>query len=163
MGVYGGTPEASASLSKAGNATDLNLDGWGDCRDMKLLIEKWLYEAMLLPEDLSRDGIINSVDYAIFAYYFEHSAHHPNPGDGARVVSRTADLSWTAGRGATSHDVYFGTSSPPPFIHNQAATTFDPGTMDHITTYYWRIDEVGAYGTITGVVWSFTTTGGGPG
>ncbi|MHC4642282.1 MAG: hypothetical protein ACYS32_11610, partial [Planctomycetota bacterium] len=67
------------------------------------------------------------------------------------------DLSWTAGVGATSHDVYFGTSNPPPFLLNQATTTFDPGTMAYGTTYYWRIDEVDAYGTITGTAWSFTT------
>jgi hypothetical protein len=163
MGFYGGSQEASASLSKAGNAADLNLDGGADCRDMKLLMEKWLYEAMLLPEDLIRDGIVNSADFAIFAQYLELSAHHPNPGDGARVVSKTADLSWMAGRGATSHNVYFGTSNPPPFIQNQPGTTFDPGTMDYITTYYWRIDEVSAYGTFTGTVWNFTTTGAGPG
>ncbi|MGB2806118.1 MAG: right-handed parallel beta-helix repeat-containing protein [Sedimentisphaerales bacterium] len=163
MGAYGGTPEASMSLSNAGSAADLNLDGCSDYRDTKLFIEKWLYEALLLPEDLSRDGIVDFTDFAIFAHYFELPARHPNPGDGASVVSRTADLSWTAGRGATSHDVYFGTSSPPPPIQNQAGTTFDPGTMDYSTVYYWRIDEVSAYGTFTGVVWSFRTTGPGPG
>jgi hypothetical protein len=34
---------------------------------------------------------------------------------------------------------------------------FDPGTMAENTIYYWRIDEVGAYGTITGFVWNFKT------
>ena len=86
-------------------------------------------------------------------------ATNPNPADGATKVSTTADLSWTAGADATSHNVYFGTSSAPPFIRNQTATTFDPGTMSTGTTYYWRIDEVGAHGTITGTVWSFTTAG----
>jgi hypothetical protein len=68
-------------------------------------------------------------------------------------------LSWTAGAFAESHDVYFGTSSTPPFIQNQIATTFEAGTMTIGTTYYWRIDEVGAYGTTTGEVWRFTTAG----
>ncbi|MGB2808839.1 MAG: GLUG motif-containing protein [Sedimentisphaerales bacterium] len=163
MGAYGGTPEASMSLSDAGNIADLNFDRLLCSRDVKLLTDKWLYEAILLPEDLSRDGIVSFIDFAIFAHNFELPARHPNPGDGARVVSRTADLSWTAGRGATSHDVYFGTSNPPPFIQNQTGTTFDPGTMAYSTVYYWRIDEVGAYGTFTGAVWSFTTTGPGPG
>jgi hypothetical protein len=85
-------------------------------------------------------------------------ASNPNPPDGATGVSTTADLSWTADPGAASHDVYFGTTSPPPFIQNQTATTFDPGTMAYSTKYYWRIDEVGTYGTITGTVWSFWTT-----
>jgi hypothetical protein len=66
-------------------------------------------------------------------------------------------ISWMAGRGATSHDVYFGTNDPPQFIGNQTTTIFDPGEMDYSTTYYWRIDEVNSSGTTTGTVWSFTT------
>jgi len=53
--------------------------------------------------------------------------------------------------------VYFGTSSPPPFISNQTATVFDPGTMTGVTKYYWRIDEVNPSWTTTGTVWTFTT------
>ncbi|MBA7636855.1 hypothetical protein ES703_44483 [subsurface metagenome] len=90
-------------------------------------------------------------------------ASNPHPADGATDVSKTADLSWTAGSRAPSHDVYFGTTNPPPFIGNQTATIFDPGTMTISTTYYWRIDEVGPYGgTTTGTVWSFTTELGPP-
>jgi hypothetical protein len=84
-------------------------------------------------------------------------ASNPGPSNSATDVSITADLSWTAGSGATSHDVYFGTSSPGSFQGNQTATTFDTGTMSNNTTYYWRIDEVNAGGTTTGTVWSFTT------
>ena len=84
-------------------------------------------------------------------------ASNPNPTNGALGVSTTADLTWTAGAGATSHDVYFGTSNPPPFVGNQTTTIFDPGTMNYSMTYYWRIDEVGDSGTITGTVWSFIT------
>ncbi|MHC4739510.1 MAG: LamG-like jellyroll fold domain-containing protein [Planctomycetota bacterium] len=84
-------------------------------------------------------------------------ASNPSPADTATSVSTTADLSWTAGSGATSHDVYFGTSSPGTFQGNQTAMTFDTGTMSNSTTYYWRIDEVNAQGTTTGNVWSFTT------
>ncbi|MHC4740218.1 MAG: Ig-like domain-containing domain, partial [Planctomycetota bacterium] len=35
------------------------------------------------------------------------AAGSPSPADSATDVSTTADLSWTAGSGATSHDVYF--------------------------------------------------------
>ena len=157
MGFYGGAPETSLSLSDAGNAADLNLDGQLCNRDIKLLTDKWLCETLLLPEDLSRDGIVNFTDFAIFAHDFELPARYPNPPNGAAPVNITADLTWTAGRGAASHDVYFGTSNPPPFIHNQTATTFEPGTMDYNTVYHWRIDEVGAYGTTTGPAWNFTT------
>jgi len=84
-------------------------------------------------------------------------ASNPNPADGAGWVGITTDLSWTAGYGATSHDVYFGTSSPPLFVCNQTAAIFDPGTMVYSTKYYWRIDEVNKWGKTTGQVWSFTT------
>ncbi|NIP23794.1 MAG: hypothetical protein GWN67_01215 [Phycisphaerae bacterium] len=84
-------------------------------------------------------------------------ASNPNPADGAIGVSRTADLSWTAGSEAISHDVYFGTTSPGIFQGNQTATTFDPGTMAYGTTYYWRIDEINNGSKIIGKVWSFTT------
>ena len=87
-------------------------------------------------------------------------ASNPSPANGANGVSTTADLGWTAGSGATSHDVYFGTSSPGVFMGNQSGTTFDPGTMADSTLYYWRINEKNDYGTTTGVVWNFTTGAG---
>jgi hypothetical protein len=85
-------------------------------------------------------------------------AINPNPADGAGWVGVNADLSWTAGTNAASHDVYFGTSNPPPFINNQTATTFDPDRMTADIWYYWRIDAVNPGGTTTGTVWSFRTS-----
>ena len=74
-------------------------------------------------------------------------------------VGRITDLSWTAGSGAVSHDVYFGTAASPPQVStDQTATTFDTGTMAYNTTYNWKINEKNACGTITtGTIWSFTT------
>ena len=84
-------------------------------------------------------------------------ATNPSPANSATDVSITADLSWSAGKHATSHDLYFGTTSPGASQGNQTATTFDTGTMDYDETYYWRIDEIGTGGTTTGSVWSFST------
>ena len=84
-------------------------------------------------------------------------AINPSPNNGAAGVDRNADLSWTASSGTISHDVYFGTSNPPPFVCNQTSPTFDPGSMNYGTTYYWRIDEVNIWGITTGQLWSFTT------
>jgi hypothetical protein len=87
-------------------------------------------------------------------------ASNPNPADSAADVSVDATLSWTAGSGSTSSNVYFGTDSTPDsgeYKGNQTAATFDPGTLATGTTYYWRIDEINASGTTTGTVWSFTT------
>lgn len=82
---------------------------------------------------------------------------NPNPNDGATGVSVDTALSWTAGDRATSYDIYFGTSSLPPFVRNQTATTFYPVGMACKTSYYWRIDSVNVWGKSIGAVWSFTT------
>ncbi len=84
-------------------------------------------------------------------------AYSPSPSSGASSVAVSTTLSWTAGAGAVSHDVYFGTTSPGTFRINQAGTTYNPGTLANATTYYWRIDEVGGPNTVTGDVWNFTT------
>jgi hypothetical protein len=84
-------------------------------------------------------------------------ASNPNPANYATNVDLNAVLIWTAGSGAASHDVYFGTSNPPAFIGNQIYTIFDPGTMDYYTTYFWRIDELNTVGIATGDIWRFTT------
>ena len=69
MGAYGGTPQASMSLSTVGNIANLDNDPCDiiDFNDLALFVGKWLHEEVLLPEDLDRNGIVNFVDYAIFA------------------------------------------------------------------------------------------------
>ncbi|MBE3040092.1 MAG: SMP-30/gluconolactonase/LRE family protein, partial [Chloroflexi bacterium] len=86
-------------------------------------------------------------------------ASNPSPANGITGVSTMTTLSWMAGNGTISHDVYFGTAATPPFIQNQTATatTYNPGMLAGNTTYHWRIDEKNGAGTTTGVVWSFTT------
>lgn len=86
-------------------------------------------------------------------------AGSPVPADSAAAVSVVKDLSWTAGIDAESHDVYFGTSNPPPFRGNQTQTSFDTGIMAYNTGYYWHIDERNIAGAIPGALWSFTTGG----
>ena len=94
------------------------------------------------------------------------NAYGPNPATGAVNVSLTPTLSWTAGYGVASHDVYFGTNqtnvtnanhASAEYKGNQAGTSYVPGTLTNNTTYYWRIDEVGTGGTTKGTVWSFTS------
>ena len=85
-------------------------------------------------------------------------ASAPNPADGTQGVAVGTSLSWTPNPTAVSHDVYFGTSSPPALVGNQDANSYYPGRIEPETTYYWQIDEVEADGTgITGDIWSFTT------
>ncbi len=88
-------------------------------------------------------------------------ARAPQPAVAAKNVAVGATLDWRAGREATSHKVYFGTDQAAVANGTAAAQTvtergFAPGALNLSTTYYWRVDEVGAT-TYPGSVWSFTT------
>ncbi|MHC4111490.1 MAG: cellulase family glycosylhydrolase [Planctomycetota bacterium] len=169
-----GSTEVGPDESPKYKSGDFDKDCDVDAVDLARQMHFWLTNESsvdIAPAD-APDGIVNFLDLAIIAKNWRTGttipslyelASNPNPGDGAIGVITTDDLSWTAGLSATSHDVYFGTSNPPPFIQNQTSTTFEPGTMTSGARYYWRIDEVYFFGTFTGVVWSFNTQGGGPG
>lgn len=82
----------------------------------------------------------------------------PDPTDGATGVAITKKLGWGLVGDATSYDVYFGitTTGWSPVI-NTFETSYDPGTLDYSTDYYWRIDSKNEAGTTEGLVWDFTT------
>jgi len=95
------------------------------------------------------------------------AACKPIPVNGAKNVPTDAILSFSPGQSAIKHIVYFSTDltnigaaaggvSEPPQL--QDANTFDPGSLELGTTYYWRIDEVNDQNVWPGEVWSFTTT-----
>ena len=67
MGAYGGTPQASMSLSDVGNIADLNNDDKVDFSDLLLFTDEWINEQILLPEDLNRDSFVDFIDFAIFS------------------------------------------------------------------------------------------------
>lgn len=67
MGAYGGTSEASMSLSSAGNKADFNNDGFVNAEDLDLLIKIWLVDDLLLAENINRTGLVNFSDWAEFA------------------------------------------------------------------------------------------------
>jgi hypothetical protein len=93
------------------------------------------------------------------------TAYRPEPADGAGATSPAATLVWMPGAAAARHHVYFGPSREA--VEQGAAetdkgtvtqTSFAPGTLEGLQTYYWRVDEIGAAGEVkTGLVWSFTT------
>ena len=146
---------------------DFNGDERVDFKDFSILAQYWLQDESLVdiaPPPFG-DGVVDFKDIVVFAENWlegTREASNPHPAYGAIGVDINADLSWTAGSCATSHDVYFGTTYPPPFIRNQTAITFDPGTMALNTIYCWRINEVNAWGKTTGTVWHFTTESGPP-
>ena len=99
-------------------------------------------------------------------------AWNPSPGDNSIVDVEEAKqpLSFSPGKRASKHDVYFGTnrvfvevadSSDTSGIYRgrQTTTSYDPTeSLDWGTgPYYWRIDQYNSDGTISsGSVWSFT-------
>jgi predicted outer membrane repeat protein len=72
MGAYGGTAEASMSLSNAGSAANLNNDSLDiiDYADFAIFCDKWLTEEKLVAADLNRDGAVNLVDFAVFGRHW---------------------------------------------------------------------------------------------
>lgn len=99
-------------------------------------------------------------------------AINPNPQNGSTDGSVSLNLSWSAGTGATSHDVYLGMSqsavgnatrsSVGIFRGNQTGTSHTPSpVLEAGATYFWRIDEVATVSgnqVITrGDVWQFAT------
>jgi hypothetical protein len=89
----------------------------------------------------------------------------PTPVDGATDVDVDADLSWTGGdpdeEDTVVYDVYLEANNPNPTTKvsdDQSETTFDPGTLDHGTIYYWKVHAKDNHGRVTrGPVWHFTT------
>ncbi len=147
---------------------DLNYDGRIDNKDYCILANDWSEEESevdIAPEPLG-DGKVDFRDLGFLVEYWLTAttipplpvqASTPYPANHATGIAPDANLSWTADTGAISHDVYIGTSNPPPFISNVSVTTFVPGWLPYQTNIYWRIDEINGWGRTTGQVWKFTT------
>jgi len=92
-----------------------------------------------------------------------------NPNDGQRFVDPNVVLSWSPGKDANSHDVYFGTDynnvndantviTLDVYKGRQEPRFYDPCGLERSTTYWWRIDEVNDVNMWKGNVWKFTTS-----
>ncbi len=89
--------------------------------------------------------------------YVPVQARAPQPALAATGVSIDTDLNWRPGREAGSHSVSFGTD-PAALGAAKKVTdhSFDPGSLNFGTKYYWKVDEVNTV-TYPGDLWSFTT------
>ena len=94
----------------------------------------------------------------------------PSPANGSLTgINVASELNWSAGDGASEHDVYFGTDQAAVidadtsdttglYKGRQSAAAYEPsGITENSGPYYWRIDEVAGDGSIVrGSVWSFS-------
>jgi hypothetical protein len=78
------------------------------------------------------------------------------PVDGAKFVPLSMPLVWTASTGATSYNVYFGTTPTPSLTQTVSAPSYSPALTAGVT-YYYQIGAVsGAQETLNSVQ-SFST------
>jgi len=110
-------------------------------------------------------SVLNQNDYGsgweIGAYVFDLFIIDAVPANNATGVAITIDPTWTNPAAATSVDVLFDKDTNPPttkVVDDGDVETYDPGTLDYSSNYYWRVDVNHAGGTETGEDYEFTTT-----
>jgi len=87
---------------------------------------------------------------------------NPDPTDNATDVPIDKTLSWICfdpDGDSLTYDIYFGTSSNPPLVkQNHTSNTYNPGSLNYNTKYYWKIvAKDGKGGQTSSPVWNFTT------
>lgn len=118
-------------------------------------------------DEIDKDGV-TVYPGEVWSFVAQAStAYYPSPRDGVNTAWPTPMLTWMPGVAAIGHHVYFGDNLEA--VTQAAATTdkgalavtetsFAPGTLDNLTTYYWKVDEVQVGNTVkAGPVWKFTT------
>jgi hypothetical protein len=85
------------------------------------------------------------------------AAVNPGPVDGATGVPANATLSWVEADFAIGRELWIGKAGAMEKVDPAPTGTTYIAALEFGQTYQWRIDQVGASGTVTGRTWSFTT------
>ncbi|MCU1327969.1 MAG: Peptidase flavivirus helicase, partial [Bryobacterales bacterium] len=80
-----------------------------------------------------------------------------SPANGGTSVAVPVTLSWGASAGATSYDVFLGSTSPPAFVANVAGTSYSTAGVSAATAYSWQVVAKNALGSGASATWTFTT------
>jgi hypothetical protein len=119
---------------------------------------------LITPDDANKNGAVLNA-FEIDGVDPAKSISRFSPKDREKHHEIKNGISWKAGSGAKSHDVYIGTDynrvfnatkTSAEFKGNQAGTVFNfDNSYSSVNIYYWRVDEVGDGGTVKGAVYSF--------
>ena len=96
----------------------------------------------------------------------EIEASVPIPPNGTNTAKCTAHIMWLSGYNGDAHDVYFGSDKSTILSANTSSSEYkgrmktpsnivDPGPLQSMVSYYWRVDTVVKSTIITGPVWTF--------
>lgn len=122
-----------------------------------LLVEEtqYYYRVMAFNEDQTSgyDGLASVRTLGLTSLPLQ--VRGPSPEDQETLVESLPTLRWDRSLNADHYDIYFGHEDPPPYLTNQAETSFKPGKLEKGRRYYWRIDAKNSNGTTTGQRWSF--------
>jgi len=94
---------------------------------------------------------------------FPDTPSDPSPSDQSSDIPSESVLSWIGGdpdeKDTVTYDIYLGTSDTPTKIASRhTSTTYNPGSLNYTTTYYWKVVAMDNHGTRSeGPVWHFTT------
>jgi PKD repeat protein len=91
----------------------------------------------------------------------------PDPYDGKTKVDVDYNLAWTGGDidgDLENYYIYLDKINPPnQIISKNSNTTYDPGTLDYDSIYYWKIVAWDIHGvSSSGPVWTFSTKANNP-
>jgi hypothetical protein len=86
---------------------------------------------------------------------------NPSPANGGAGLSLTSTLSWSASDGATSYDVYAGTSSQLSLKATIDRSRYVFGPLRPGAKYYWKVVAKNGVDSKSSPTWSFTTAGSG--
>lgn len=85
-----------------------------------------------------------------------------NPPDGSINQPVNTTLSWSCAdpeNDTLKYDVYFDSTYPPALVSTaQYSSTYNPGSISSLTTYYWKIIAYdGKSDSVSSSIWSFST------